>query len=210
MKIEEPYVICIGRQFGSGGRELGRRLAEKLGIEYYDNRLLSEAATRAGLLPELVERQDEQMPGLFSGSVAFAMGLVGSSPFAGPSAVSPDGVYKAQSEVIRSLAESRSCVIVGRTADYVLRDNPRCISVFVHAPEDACVERILSRGDKSSEAEARAMCRKRNKARAAYYNFYTDRRWGHADNYHLSIDSSRLPLDAIVDLVAEYVRCRLA
>lgn len=201
----DNYVITIGREMGSGGRELGRRVAELLGIEFYDKKLLDDAARRSGLIPEMFERADERTPSLFSGAfgagygTAFASGIYNSN----------EAVYRAQSDVIRELGATKSCVIVGRTADYVLRDHPRRISIFVHAPEDACVERLISRGDKASEADARAMVRKINKIRAGYYNFYTDKTWGAASTYDLTVDSSLLPMEDLAQHVADYVRLRL-
>lgn len=200
------FVVTIGRQMGSGGRELGLKLAERLGVEFYDKRLLLDAAKKSGLLPEIFERDDERSPSRLSGALAMGMSLFGSGPMGGY--IGDDAVYRAQSDMIRELGATKSCVIVGRTADYVLRDHPRCINIFVHAPEDACVRRVLERGDKASESEARSMCRKINKLRAGYYNFYTDRTWGAASTYDLTVNSALLPLDDLADLLAEYVKLR--
>lgn len=186
---------------------MGRLLAERLGIEFFDKKLLLEAAAESGLVPELMERGDERGPGFFSGTMTFTMGLMGSA--LGSQPVGNDTVYRAQSELIRRLGQEKSCVIVGRTADYVLRDHPRCINIFVSAPEDACVERLLSRGDKTSEAEARAMVRKVNKLRSSYYNFYTDRQWGQASTYDLTVNSALMPMEELADFIADYVRRRL-
>ncbi|MCM1309442.1 MAG: cytidylate kinase-like family protein [Bacteroides sp.] len=201
----DNYVITIGRAMGSGGRELGRRLAEILGIEFYDKKLLADAARKSGLIPEMMERDDERTPSVLSG--AFGVGF--GSAFASGLYVSDDAVYRAQSDVIRDLGASKSCVIVGRTADYVLRDHPRCINIFVHAPEEECIKRLLRRGDKATESEARSMIRKINKIRAGYYNFYTDKTWGAASSYDLTVDSSLLPMPELAQYVADYVRLRL-
>lgn len=205
----DNFVVTVGRQMGSGGRELGRKLAERLGVEFYDKKLLLDAARKSGLVPEIFERDDERSPSLFAGGFSMGMGFFGGGHFAG-GYMNDDVVYRAQSDVIRELGATKSCVIVGRTADYVLRDHPRCINIFVHAPEEECIKRLLSRGDKGSEAEARTMCRKINKLRANYYNFYTDRTWGAAPTYDLTIDSSLLPMDEVVDIVADYIRRRLS
>lgn len=193
---------------GSGGRELGRLLADRLGAEFYDKKLLLHAAQESGLISELVERDDERGPGIFTGPMGFALGLMGTS-VVGSGATNHDAVYKAQCEVINRLGREKNCVIVGRTADYVLRHHPRCINIFVSAPEDECVKRIMRRGDKNTEEEARTMCRKINKIRSGYYNFYTDRQWGMAATYDLCVDSSLLPMEELADLVADYVRRRL-
>lgn len=205
MKNMKSYVVTIGRQMGSGGRELGRRLAELLGIDFYDKKLLADAALKAGLVPEMMERDDERTPSVLSGAFGAGFGLA----FASGLYVGDDAVYRAQSEVIRELGATKSCVIVGRTADYVLRDHPRCINIFVHAPEDACVRRLIARGDKTCESEARTMVRKINKIRAGYYNFYTDRTWGAASSYDLTVNSALLPMPQLAQFVADYVRLRL-
>ncbi len=209
MNLDSPLVITIGRQFGSGGRVLGKLLAERLGIEFFDKELLLEAARKSGVLPELYEHKDERMPSVFGGGISFGMGLINQSPWAGNTSISDESMQCAIADTIRDLAATRSCVIVGRTADYVLRDHPRCINVFVHAPEEACVRRVMERGDCATEAEAKARCRKVNKLRAGYYNFYTDKRWGHSTSYHLTVDSSTLPMDALADLIATYVKLKL-
>lgn len=206
MEKQENFVVTIGRQMGSGGRELGRLLAERLGVEFFDKKLLLEAAAESGLIPELMERDDERGPGFLSGPMS---GLsLGMSHALGVPTVN-DSVYRAQSEVIQRLGREKSCVIVGRTADYVLRNHPRCINIFVSAPEDECVRRLLARGDRGTEAEARSMVRKINKLRASYYNFYTDRQWGHASTYDLTVNSSLLPMEDLAELVAAYVKARL-
>lgn len=201
----QPFIITIGREMGSGGRELGRRLAEILGIDFYDKQLLADAARKSGLIPEMMERDDERTPSMLYGAIGAGFG----SAFHSGLFVNHDAVYRAQSDFIRELGATKSCVIVGRTADYVLRDHPRCISLFVHAPEDVCVQRLLSRGDKATEADARSMVRKINKLRAGYYNFYTDRTWGAAATYDLTVNSALLPLDDLATFLADYVRLRL-
>ena len=121
---KQNTVITIGRQFGSGGRELGRTLADAFGFRYYDKELLSEAAKRAGMSPEFFERNDERAPSFINGIFSFSLGLAPSNIYAGSTAISDDSLYRAQSDFIHSLADESPCVIVGRSADYVLRDHP--------------------------------------------------------------------------------------
>ena len=204
------FVITIGRQFGSGGRALGRMIADRLGIAYYDKELLSKAAADAGVAESFVEDNDERMPSFLSSVLSFNMGLSASSWYQGPSSISGDRIYGSQSEVIRRLAEQHSCVIVGRTADYILRDHPCVVNVFIYAPIEKCVDRIVERTPGMSRQKARALAEKTNKLRSAYYNFYTDRRWGHTQSYDLTLDTSLLPLEDIADIVAEYARRRFA
>ncbi len=210
MNEQDPkYVITIGRTFGSGGRQLGMMLAKKLGIAYYDKELMLEAAKKAGMSPEFFERKDERVPSFLSGIFSFNMGLNPVSWYQGSTSISDDTIYRSQSDVIRSLAEKSSCVIVGRSADYVLRDYPNVINIFVHAPIDVCVKRIMERADCANEEKARMLAEKTNKLRANYYNFYTDKRWGVASGYDLTFDSSLVPLEDMVDIICTYVKSRL-
>lgn len=202
------FVITIGRQFGSGGRELGLMLAERFGIEYYDKKLLAKAAQHAGISPEVFERNDERMPNLMGSSLSFSMGY-GQLPWYNGTAMMTDSIYNSLADVINHLAETRPCVIVGRSADYVLRDNPVAkVSLFVHAPMEARVKRIIGRADKEKEGAARTLAEKTDKLRASYYNFYTDKRWGDAASYDLTFDSSAMPMTDLCDLIALYIRRR--
>lgn len=210
MPEKNNIVVTIGRQFGSGGRELGRKLAQRLGAKYYDKELLSEAARRAGMSEEFFERNDERFPSFINGIFSFAFGYNSVNCYAGSTSISDDSIYRAQSDFIRSLANTESCVIVGRTADYVLRDHPRTINIFVHAPEDACIDRIVSRDidSETSRDKARAKARRINKLRANYYNFYTDKTWGAASSYDLCFDTSLMAMDDIVEVIASYIARR--
>jgi len=208
--VANNYVITIGRQFGSGGRELGKLIASRLGIAYYDKELLHEAARRAGVSKEFFEKSDEKFPSFLSGVLSFSMGFNPVTCYSGSTSISDDSVYRSQSDFIHAIAAKESCVIVGRTSDYVLRDHPRCFNIFVHAPIEERVRRIMRRGDRPTPEQARALSEKTNKLRAAYYNFYTDKRWGDAASYDLTIDSSRMPMDAIAAVVQAYVEQRLA
>lgn len=204
-------IITIGRQFGAGGRELGKELARLLGYEYYDKELLSQAAVSAGLNPELFERADEKAPSFISGLFSFNHGTNPYSVYAGSTPISDENIYGAQANLIRRLADTRSCIIVGRTADYVLRDRDDVVSVFVHAPIGQRVERILRRHNADASAkqltpsQARSMAQKIDRLRANYYNFYTDLTWGEASTYHLTFDSSRLSIPAIASVIASIV-----
>ena len=203
------FVITIGRQFGSGGREIGRLVAEKLGIDYYDKELLTEAAKSTGMNSDFFEAADERSPRFFSSLMAFSTGFHGGSFVIGNSPISNDNIYRQQSEVIEALAERSSCVILGRTADYILRNHPNAISIFIHASIDSCVERIMRRDRCKTVDEARALAEKRNKLRAEYYNFYTDKRWGESMSYDLSIDSSKQSVEQTADIIVDYVKTRL-
>lgn len=209
MSLPEKYIITIGRSFGSGGRALGRMLASKLGIKFYDKELLVQAALKAGLNPEYFVKNDERMPKFISGLIPFSMGYNPVPWFNDPSSISSDSIYKAQSDFIHELAETEPCVIVGRSADYVLRDVPNTVNIFVHAPMDVCVRRIMERAECVRPEEARALAEKTNKLRSNFYNFYTDKHWGHAESYDLCLDSSLLPMETLADFVISYLHLRL-
>lgn len=204
------YVITIGRQFGSGGRVIGRLIADKLGIAFYDKELMLHAAAQAGLNPEFFEHSDERVPRFINGAIPFNLGMNVMTWYSGTSSISDDCLYRAQSDFIHSVAAQAPCVIVGRSADYVLRDMPGVISVFIHAPIEVCAQRILSRSDSTDLAKARRLAERTNKLRANYYNFYTDKVWGDAASYDLCVDSSKMPVDAVADMIIAYVRARLA
>lgn len=209
MADTKPIVITIGRQFGSGGRELGRKLADRLGFEYYDKELLHQAAQHAGVGCEFFERNDERFPSFLNGIFSFAFGLNNVSCYTGSTSISDDSLYRAQSDFIHSLAEKKSCIIVGRTADYVLRDHERAVNIFVHAPLDSCARRIMAREEEHLTIEkARAKAGKINRLRANYYNFYTDKTWGAAESYDLSLDTSLMSMDHLVEVIVDYLRRR--
>ncbi len=192
------FVITIGRSFGAGGRELGKLLAERLGVPYYDKKLLVEAAQAAGMDAAIFEKNDERAPGFFSGTLPMGFGY---AHFAGPGTLGSETIYRAQSDFIRDIAMKGSCIIVGRTADYILRDFPGVFNIFLHAPEDVCVKRILSRDDCKDENSARIILRKTNKLRAEFYNFYSDKTWGEASTYHLTFDTSKFSMATIADII---------
>ncbi len=153
------------------------------------------------------EKNDERSPSFFSGIFSFAQGFSPVSYFAGSTAISDDSLYRAQSDFIHSLADESPCVIVGRTADYVLRDHPRLVNLFVHAPMELCIQRIMKRDNITAE-KAQAKAERINKLRSSYYNFYTDKTWGAADSYHITFDTSLLNIDSMVALVKEYIILR--
>ena len=210
MNLPERYVITIGRTFGSGGRAVGRLVADALGIGFYDKKLLVKAAEKSGLNHQFVCENDERMPRMHGGIIPFSIGSYPSGWFGAAPSSGPDSIYKAQCDFIHELAASEPCVIVGRSADYILRDLPNVVNIFVHAPLDACAERVIRRGEASDIDEARAMANRFNKMRAEFYNFYTDKRWGAACSYDLCLDSSQMPLDTMAEFIIHYVRLRLA
>ncbi len=196
-------VIVIGRQFGSGGRRIGRMVADKLGIPYYDKELLSHAAKSLGFSPDVFAAADEKRPSAFRTLMQSMYGIADNFH---TTSISGERLYEQQSKVIREIGSRGSCVIVGRTADYVLRDHPGLVSVFLHAPEKWRAEKIVRRGESMCCEEAISQAQKHDRNRENYYNYYTGGNWGRADNYHLSLDSSLLPESRIADLIIGFAR----
>ena len=208
LKNDKNYVIAIGRQFGCGGREVGQRVAQLLDIDYYDKQLLLEASKASGIMPELFEAADERTPKFFPSLWPLNLAMAGST-FTGDIPMSDDSIYKAQCQVMKDLVDRKPCVIVGRTADYVLRDYCPVISVFLHAPIEDRVKRIIERGDCDTHDAAEKRADKIGKLRAEYYNFYTDKLWGHADSYDLCLDSSLLGIEGTAQFIVDFVKRRL-
>ncbi len=197
------FIIVIGRQYGAGGRLLGKKLAEKLNIPYYDKELLSEAADSLGFSKELFLKADEKKPSILRSFISFNYGSFSDS--FSHETLTEDNLYRAQSEVIKTICSKGSCVMVGRTADYVMRDHPGLLSVFIHAPEMHRAESIVARGETTSIDEAIDKLRKCDKSRESYYNYFTNRQWGKADNYDLTFNSSRISLDGILTLIISHL-----
>lgn len=203
-------IITIGRQFGSGGRELGKVLSRKLGIPFYDKELLHQAASEAGINPEFFLDSDERMPRFINSSISIGLGASSMPWYSSTTVVTDDPLYHAQSRFIHSLAVKGPCIIVGRTADYVLRDLPGVVSVFVSASLEDRADRIMRRCECASKSKAIKLAEKMDKLRANFYNFYTDKRWGEASSYDITFNSSSLDIDTIADVLIEYIRHRKA
>jgi cytidylate kinase len=195
------FVLSIGRQFGSGGSEIGKRFAEDMKVHYYDKELLAVAAKESGLCPEIFEKADECSKRRFAH--IFSMSLM---PFDSylpyDDLLSNEKLFKLQSDAIRKIAENESCVIIGRCSDYVLRDNPRCLSVFIHNRLENRVA-LISQRLNINEIQAKELITKTDKSRAAYYNYYTNKTWGASASYMLSIDVSVIGMDETVALLKD-------
>ena len=177
-------IITIGRQYGSGGREIGKKLADQLGIPFYDNELLDIAAKKSGICEELFQTNDEKP----TSSLLYSL-VMGS--YGGDSLPFNHKIFLAQFDAIRSIADEGPCVIIGRCGDYALEDYPNLINIFIHADLKLRVKRAIENyGIESGKAEDFVL--KTDKKRASYYNFYSSRKWGNLDNYDLTVDSGFL------------------
>ena len=197
-------IYTIGREFGSGGREVGEKLAAKLGIKLYDKELLQQAAKDSGFCEEIFENHDEIPTNSFLYSLVMDTYSV-SGYSAAPFLDMPlnHKVFLAQFETIKKIAEKESCVIVGRCADYALSDNPDCINVFIHADLDVRIKNV-SRNLNITENKARDIINKTDKQRASYYNYYTSKKWGDSKSYNLSLDAGKLGTDNCVEMILKF------
>ncbi|MGN0353764.1 MAG: AAA family ATPase [Muricoprocola sp.] len=186
-------IITISREFGSGGRTIGKKAAEKLGIPCYDAELIQKMAEESGFSEVYVKKVGEDVSGgLFAN--------VFNNRAYGPT--NEDRLWEAQYRVITELAEKSSCVIVGRCADYILRNKADCLNVFIHADMDFRVKRVVDvYGEREIAPEQRL--KDKDKRRAAYHRFYTDMKWGYAPNYHISLDSGALGIEKCVDIITQ-------
>lgn len=202
------FVITIGRQFGSGGREMGKKLSELFGISYYDKELLAEISRESGLSTDFLENTDEQMPRPMVQTIAMDVAMTGNifgmEPF-----MPKENLFKLQSDVIRDIAARESCVIVGRCADYILRDHPLCINTFICCQDEERVRRIKSAYPSRTEREIEDQMKKTDKKRAAYYEFYTAKTWGQASSYDLCMDSTILGVETSARWIESYVEKRI-
>lgn len=186
-------VITVSREFGSGGRTIGKMVAEKLGIPCYDAELIQKIAEESGYAADYIREEGEAASGGWLSAMFTdrSMGLT-----------NQDKIWNIQSRVIEELAEKGPCVIVGRCADYILREKANCLNVFIHASMEKRAQRIVQEyGEREESPEQRL--RDKDKRRAAYHRFYTDMKWGHSQNYHICLDSGTLGIDKCAELIVQ-------
>ncbi len=197
-------VITIGRQFGSGGREIGEKLAQAYDIKYYDKELIARAAKESGFCEEILMNHDERPTNSFLYNLVidtYSFGYNSSSFVDMPMS---QKVFLAQFDTIKKIADEGPCVIVGRCADYALEGRDNVINLFIYADEDFRVRKIMEQYS-MDENKARDNLVKKDKQRASYYNYYTNRKWGRAESYDLCINSSVLGIDGSVKLIKQFV-----
>ncbi|MGI6333877.1 MAG: AAA family ATPase [Saccharofermentanales bacterium] len=192
--MKDRIIICVSREYGSGGGLVGKKLAEQLGIKYYDKKLIEKTARDHDLPEEYVAEMDEKPIGWFSAGIQ--------SPYRSDYHdalfyVMNDRVFYLQAETIKSIAAEGSCVIIGRVAEEVLKEDPDMVSVFIHAEKEDRINRVMG-NEGFTYKEAERMVRKMDKNRANYHNFYSDRKWGRCESYDFSISTSRFGIDGAV------------
>lgn len=204
----EHTVITIARSYGSGGRTLGQLLAKELGINYYDRELLRMASDESGINEALFGKADERLKSmpLFKIAKREYQGEV--LPPDSDEFVSNDNLFNYQAKVIRELAETESCVIIGRCADYILKDHKNVIRLFFYAPQEDCIARLLEQNG-GTEKEIIKKIEKTDRYRSDYYKYYTGREWNDARNYNFCLNTSSMSYEKLVEVVRDYIAiCR--
>jgi len=202
--MSEKFHINIGRQIGSGGLEIGQKLAKQLGITYYDRELIQIASEESGLGKEFFEKADEKdSHSLFGGMFGMRSSLM-DQIYTGYF-LSNENLFQIQSEIIRKLAEKESCIFVGRCADYVLKDFAQNLNVFITANMEDRIKRVVEMHQVSSK-KAEVFIEKMDKKRAGYYNYFSNKTWGDSGSYHLCLNSSFLEIDQTVEIIQKVVQ----
>ena len=196
--MKERLILNIGREMGSGGRELAQRLAQIFDLKFYDKELIHEASKDSGICQDCFEKADEKPQKVWYSRFPF----FGDPGFNG---LSNDALFEIHYRTVQRLAKENDCVFVGRCTDYILREDPACLNLFVHAPRDFRVRRICQSMNVNEE-EAVQIIEKADKIRSSYYNFYTNKEWGKASSYHLCVDTSLLGVEKTAGWVAEWVK----
>ena len=198
----EPFIINIGCSLGSGGRAIGHILAKDFDIAYYDREILNLAAKESGFCAEVFERNDEK--NRFLRTLGNIIPFIGGGATYYDNELSNENLFRIQSEAIRKAAADHSCIFIGRCADYVLRDNPRCVNVFITANMEDRIASVMKWNNCSAE-KAQEIIEKGDSERASFYNFYSSGTWGAASTYHLCINSSVLGIEETAVLIKNFV-----
>lgn len=201
---QNHIVISVGRQFGCKGRVIGKNLAERFGFKFYDAELINLAAKQVGFDPSLFAKADEKpgVPSFFQNIGQLMFGINGESN----SFLSASNMFEIQSEAIKKVASEGPCVIMGRCSDYVLRNNPNLFSVYFSAPIDFRIACVKERSGMTDDEEVRDLILKTDKKRAAYYNYFTDKEWGHSSSYNMCVDVTMLGVEDTAVFVGDFIQ----
>lgn len=209
MSSNNKIIITIARQYGSGGREIGIRLGEILGLKSYDKELITMAAQKSGMSSDVLNHVDEKATSSLLYTLAMGSSYLNSSAHNMNIPIN-DKLFMTQSEIIRDIAAEESCVIIGRCADHVLRNEENRLSIFIYAPKEFKIRRIIDRHDGIDEKQARDLSQKTDKRRINYYNYYSGKRWGSPENYHIMMDSSVLGIEGTAQALADIIRIKFS
>ena len=200
--MAKNIIITIARQYGSGGREIGEKVAEILGIPIFDKQLITDAASKGNLNEEVIKRTDETAANSLLYTLAMGSNTVGMTMHFGYKMPINDKLFILQSEVIKEYAKAGSCVIIGRCSDYVLRDEENVFRLFIYGDLEHRKARVAARHPEIKSSQIMDVINKTDRRRASYYNFYTGNKWGKYDNYDMAINSSTLGIQGTAELIA--------
>ena len=198
-------IITIARQYGSGGREIGEKVAARLGIPLYDKEIIKEATSRGNIDEVAAKTADEASASSLLYTLAMGSNILGTTMSFGYKMPLNDKLFILQSDIIKEYAKAGSCIVIGRCGDYVLRDEKKLLRIFVYGDLDHRRERVMQRHPEVKQNQVVDIISKTDKRRASYYNFYTGNKWGKYDNYDLALNSSTLGIDGTVDVIVAYV-----
>ena len=204
--MAKKLIITIARQNGSGGREIGEKVAAALGIPLYDKEIIKDAAAQGDLHVDVIKKSEETAANSLLYTLAMGSNVFGASMAFGYKMPLNDKLFILQSDIIKGYAKEGSCVIIGRCADYVLRDESNILRVFVFGDLDHRKERVMQRHPDVTSAQVVDIINKTDKRRSSYYNFYTGQKWGKFDNYDLTVNSSTLGIDGVVNSIVDIAK----
>jgi len=204
--MSKKIIITIARQYGSGGREIGERVAKLLNIPIYDKELITDAASKGNLHADVIRQADETAANSLLYTLAMGSNVLGTTMHFGYKMPLNDKLFILQSEAIKEYAKAGSCIIIGRCADYVLRDEENIFRVFVYGDLDHRQARILERHPEIKSSQVIDAINKTDKRRASYYNFYTGNKWGKYDNYDMAVNSSTLGIEGTAQIICACVK----
>lgn len=204
--MSKKIIITIARQFGSGGREIGERVAELLGFPIFDKQLITDAAAKGSLNEDVIKTAEESAANSLLYTLAMGSNVLGTTMHFGYKMPLNDRLFILQSEAIKEYASEGSCVIIGRCADYVLRDEENVLRLFIYGDLDHRQERVAKRHPEIKSSQIIDVINKTDKRRSTYYNFYTGGKWGKYDNYDMAINSSTLGIEGTAQIIAASAR----
>lgn len=204
--MPKKLIITIARQYGSGGREIGEKVAAALGIPLYDKEIIKDAAAQGDLHVDVIKKSEETAANSLLYTLAMGSNVFGASMAFGYKMPLNDKLFILQSDIIKGYAKEGSCVVIGRCADYVLRDESNILRIFVFGDLDHRKERVMARHPDVKEGQVVDIISKTDKRRASYYNFYTGQKWGKFDNYDLTVNSSTLGIDGVVNSIVDIAK----
>ena len=207
--MAKKLIITIARQFGSGGREIGERVAKLLDIPFYDKEIIKDAAAKGNLNEDVARGIDESAANSLLYTLAMGSNILGTASSFGYKMPVNDKLFILQSDAIRNYAKEGSCVIIGRCSDYVLKDEPNILRIFIYGDIDHKKERVAKRHPELKSSSIVDVITKTDKRRASYYNFYTGNKWGKFDNYDMAINSSTLGIDGAVSVIVESAKSKI-